>query len=56
VSDATVRRWLEPARLAGLFLFALAIALHYGRRGFMPLDQSIIFDGGWRFRVSVVGR
>jgi hypothetical protein len=22
--------------------------MYYGRRGYMPLDQSIVFDGGWR--------
>ncbi len=32
--------------LAGLL--GTAICLHYGRVGFMPLDQSIVFDGGWR--------
>jgi hypothetical protein len=26
----------------------LSLSLHYGRIGFMPLDQSIVFDGGWR--------
>ena len=25
-----------------------ALCLHYGRVGLMPLDQSIVFDGGWR--------
>lgn len=24
------------------------VSLFYGRLGFMPLDQSIVFDGGWR--------
>lgn len=28
--------------------FGLLLSLHYGRVGFMPLDQSIVFDGGWR--------
>jgi hypothetical protein len=31
-----------------LFLFGLLVSLYYGRRGYMPLDQSIVFDGGWR--------
>jgi hypothetical protein len=29
-------------------LFAAALELHYGRRGFMPIDHSVVFDGGWR--------
>jgi hypothetical protein len=41
-------RVLELARVAALFAIGLAIGLHYGRMGFMPLDQSICFDGGWR--------
>jgi hypothetical protein len=38
------------AALAGLCLAAGAawLCLHHGRRGFLPLDQSIVFDGGWR--------
>lgn len=44
----SVRRSLELARVVLLFGFGLAVALYYGRRGFMPLDQSICFDGGWR--------
>lgn len=34
----------------GSFLFGLGVALclHYGRMGFMPLDQSIVWDAGWR--------
>ena len=31
-----------------LFAFGLGLALHHGRQGYMPLDQSIAFDGGWR--------
>ncbi len=31
-----------------LFVFGLLASLYYGRRGYMPLDQSIVFDGGWR--------
>ena len=38
------------SRLAGvvLGLFALGLALFHGRVGYMPLDQSIVYDGGWR--------
>jgi hypothetical protein len=31
-----------------LIIFGLCINLYYGRMAFMPLDHSIIFDGGWR--------
>ncbi|MCX7973844.1 MAG: hypothetical protein N3B16_05015 [Candidatus Aminicenantes bacterium] len=31
-----------------LFIWGVIICLHYGRIGFMPLDQSIVFDGAWR--------
>lgn len=31
-----------------MFLFAVGVAWHFGRRGFMPLDHSVVFDGGWR--------
>jgi hypothetical protein len=34
---------------AGLFTWGLLVALHYGRMGYLPLDQSIVFDGGYRF-------
>jgi hypothetical protein len=37
-----------PAIAAALFGFGLAVNLFYGRRGFMPLDQGIVFDGAWR--------
>ena len=40
-----LRRAAAPALL---FLFGAAVCLYYGRRGYMPLDQSICFDGGWR--------
>jgi hypothetical protein len=33
---------------AGLFTWGLLVDLHYGRMGFLPLDQSIVFDGGYR--------
>ena len=38
----------SAAALVALGLFAAAIELYYGRRGFMPIDQSVVFDGGWR--------
>jgi len=42
----------ETFRDAALALIAavcgVGLGLHYGRIGFMPLDQSIVFDGGWR--------
>lgn len=31
-----------------IILWGLFISLYYGRIGFMPLDQSIVFDGAWR--------
>jgi hypothetical protein len=41
---------LAPQGAIGLLLFAwgAALSLYYGRVGLMPLDQSIVFDGGWR--------
>lgn len=37
-----------------LFALGLALNLHYGRRGFMPLDQGIVFDGAWRLMLGQV--
>jgi hypothetical protein len=37
-----MRTWLI---LALLFTLGVAVNLHFGRRGFLPLDQSIVFDG-----------
>ena len=34
--------------LVAVALFAAALNFHYGPRGFMPLDHSVVFDGGWR--------
>jgi len=46
---ATVaERALSVAGLTLLAAFAIAIDLHYGRRGFLPIDQATVFDGGWR--------
>ena len=36
------------AIMLGLFGLGVSVNLVFGRRGFMPLDQSIVFDGGWR--------
>ena len=43
-----MRRPVELASLGLLFAVSVLVSLHYGRRGYMPLDQSIVFDGGWR--------
>src|SRR5688572_13943915 len=48
VAPSPRSRWLEFARIAALVAFGTALGLHYARMGFMPLDQSISFDGGWR--------
>src|SRR5262245_45087593 len=40
-----MRRWLI---LLCVFTLGVAVNLYFGRRGFLPLDQSIVFDGGWR--------
>jgi hypothetical protein len=44
------RRRPTPGAWLALLLLAwgTAICLHYGHVGLMPLDQSIVFDGGWR--------
>ena len=34
--------------VAALAAFAIGLCLNYGRLGINPLDQSIVFDGGWR--------
>lgn len=39
---------IEIAILIILFVFGIKINLFYGRMGFMPVDHSITFDGGWR--------
>ncbi len=41
-------RYFRIFSIAVLFFWGSAVCLYYGRVGFMPLDQSIIFDGGWR--------
>lgn len=43
IDAACLARW----GLAGLLVtFAVLLALRYGQRGFLPLDQSIVFEGG----------
>jgi hypothetical protein len=44
----SAHKWTEIVRVELLFVLGLALALYYARMGFMPLDQSIVFDGGWR--------
>ncbi len=39
---------LRAAAAATLAVVAGLLSFHSGRRGFLPLDQSIVFDGGWR--------
>jgi hypothetical protein len=43
-----LRRKVEIILLFVLFFFGIIISLYYGRKGFMPFDQSIVFDGGLR--------
>lgn len=43
-----VKETFRVILLAFLFAFAVGSGLHYGRVGFMPLDHSVVFDGGWR--------
>ena len=31
-----------------LFAIGVGVNLTFARKGFLPLDQSIVFDGGWR--------
>ena len=38
----------RAAVVTGLFVLGLVVNLYYGRIGFMPLDQGIVFDGAWR--------
>lgn len=41
-------RRIDVIILASLFVLGVGLCLSYGRLGFMPLDDSIVFDGGWR--------
>ncbi|MBN2302768.1 MAG: hypothetical protein JXN60_09680 [Lentisphaerae bacterium] len=40
--------WINTVCIGLLFLTGSLINLHYSHMGFMPLDQSIVFDGAWR--------
>ncbi len=42
------RAWYEHLMLPVMMAAGIALSLHYGRTGFMPLDHSIVFDGAWR--------
>jgi hypothetical protein len=44
--DLGGRAWIWAA--LALAVFALGLNLAFGRRAYMPLDHSIVFDGGWR--------
>lgn len=41
-------RLLEGVRILALASIGLGVGLHYARMGYMPLDHSVCFDGGWR--------
>ncbi len=41
-------RWTARLALLAAAAIGLGAGLHYARLGYMPLDQSIAFDGGWR--------
>ncbi len=41
-------RGRDAAALAVLAAWGFALSLVHGCDGFLPLDQSIVFDGGWR--------
>ncbi len=38
----------QTAIVAALFVLGVAVNLYFARTGYMPLDQSIVFDGAWR--------
>jgi hypothetical protein len=44
----------ETIAVAAVGLFGGAVNAYYGPRGFMPLDHSVVFDGGWRTLVGQV--
>lgn len=39
---------VKAAGSVSVCIFAVLFCLNYGRLGFNPLDQSVVFDGGWR--------
>lgn len=43
-----IKKILTIVSLVGIFIFGVLLVLKYGRIGFMPYDESIAFDGGWR--------
>lgn len=40
--------WIDKLSLVACALLAYGLNAHVGRIGYMALDQSIVFDGGWR--------
>jgi hypothetical protein len=51
--DRLIRRWVRAGRrdhafLLALFVTGVLVNLFFSRMGFMPLDASIVFEGGWR--------
>ena len=42
------RRLVESAAIFAVAASAAGLEWVYGRRGFMPIDHSVVFDGGWR--------
>ena len=48
ISAALSERGRHVFALVILTILAATLTMRTGRLGFMPLDQSIIFDGGWR--------
>ena len=52
IAEMTVSPRPSPLRtlapVTGLFILGIGVNLYFGARGFMPLDQSVVFDGAWR--------
>src|SRR6266849_4089990 len=46
--------FLTSATVVPLFLLGVATNLYFGRIGYMPLDQGIVFDGAWRMLTGQV--
>ncbi|MEX2660616.1 MAG: hypothetical protein WD227_01755, partial [Vicinamibacterales bacterium] len=40
--------WIDTLSLVACALLAYGLNAYVGRIGYMALDQSIVFDGGWR--------
>jgi hypothetical protein len=47
-AESASRPGLDALLAAAVALAGVALGLHYARMGFMPLDHSVVFDGGWR--------